>query len=126
MVLTGTKLSKEKQAFITCTLRWFMQCLAVDNFVKDGKQGLSRNSLAQNLQKFRANKRELSRLVGCEMKIRSPIFKTEMLICQSRVVFDVKTLSGKLTHLLRKENAGKGLYGNESSMFDSGPRITCY
>ena len=42
----------------------------------------------------------LKRLVGCRMKSIQPILKTKMLIYRSEANLDVKSLFGKVTHLL--------------------------
>ena len=59
-----------------------------------------------------------TRFVGCGMKSIWPIFKTKMLLYQSKVIFDVKILFRKITHLydlkISKVSA-RGMYGNKNS-----------
>ena len=53
-----------------------------------------------------------------------PIFKTEMLIYQSKVNLDEKTLFGNTPHLIDPEIRKmlvKGTFGNKYSTFHSGP-----
>ena len=45
-------------------------------------------------------KKQFTCLVGCEIKSMLPIFKTRMLIYQSKTNLDVKILFGKITHPL--------------------------
>ena len=42
-------------------------------------------------------------LTGCGIKSSPPMFRTEILIYQSRSNFDLKILFGKVTHLLEPE-----------------------
>ena len=53
-----------------------------------------------------------------------PIFKTEMLIYQSKATLDQNIFFGKITHLLDqekiRETLAKGLYGNACCTFYSG------
>ena len=63
-------------------------------------------------------------LAGCEIKSMRPIFKTEMLIYQSKANLDEKILFGKITHHLDPEIRKmlvNGKFGNEDSTFQSGP-----
>ena len=64
------------------------------------------------------------------MKSIWPIFKTEMLIYQSKANLDEKILFGKITHHLDPEirtMSVRSLYGNqEFFMFHSGPRFTVF
>ena len=53
-----------------------------------------------------------------------PIFKTEMLICQSKANLDEKILFGKMPHLIDPEIRKmlvQGIFGNKYSTFYSGP-----
>ena len=45
--------------------------------------------------------KKFTRLTGCEIKCMRPIFKTEMLIYQSKANLDKKILLGKITHQFR-------------------------
>ena len=56
-------------------------------------------------------KSKLARFLGFGIKNTRPIFKTEILICQSKANIDMKLLFGKITRLLDQEmrkNACKG------------------
>ena len=58
-----------------------------------------------------------------------PIFKTDMLIFQSKANLDEKILFGKITHHLDpaiRKMLVKSKFGNEKSTFHSGPQITSY
>ena len=53
-----------------------------------------------------------------------PIFETKILIDQSTANLDMKILFGNITHLRDAEirkMLEKGLFGNQDSMFHSGP-----
>ena len=67
--------------------------------------------------------KQLKLLVGYGIKSKWQIFKTQMLIYHSKANLDVKILFGKSTHLINPKiwKAGKGLYGNGDSIFDSCP-----
>ena len=66
------------------------------------------------------SKKECRRLEGCGVKSVRPIFKTEMLIYQSKVNLDEKILFGALILQTRKLG-NAGMLGNENSTFHSGP-----
>ena len=58
------------------------------------------------------------------MKSTRPIFKTEMLIYQSKAIFDEKILFGKITYHLDPEIRKmlvNGKFGNGYSTFTFGP-----
>ena len=62
--------------------------------------------------------------MGYEIKSLRPIFKTEMVINQSKANLDEKILFGKITHHLDPEIRKmqvRGMFGNENSTFHSGP-----
>ena len=46
------------------------------------------------------NQNKFTRLTGFEIKSMRPIFRTKMLICQSKANLDEKILFGKITHHL--------------------------
>ena len=53
-----------------------------------------------------------------------PIFKTEMFIYQSKVNLDEKILFGSIPHLTTiemRKMLERGMFGNNSSKFHSGP-----
>ena len=64
------------------------------------------------------------RLEGCDVKRMWPIFKTEILIYQSKANLNEKILFGKITYHMDK-NIGKMLVdcksGNKDSTFHSVP-----
>ena len=65
--------------------------------------------------KYRVSQKKFKRLVGCYVKRIGPIFKTELLICQSKANLDEKILFDKITHHLDLEIRKmpvRGLYGN--------------
>ena len=67
--------------------------------------------------------KRFARLEGCKINSMWPIFKTEMLIYQSRANLDVKIL-WKINHLLDPEirkMQERNLYGNRDSTFHCGP-----
>ena len=73
--------------------------------------------------KCRLSQKKFARFVGFGIKCIWPIFKTEMLIYQSKINLDEKILFGKITHLLDPEirqNAGKGHVLEPYSTFHSG------
>ena len=64
------------------------------------------------------------RLADCETKGMGPIFKTEMLIYQSKTNLDEKILLGKITHHLDPEIRKmlvRSTIGNKDSTSHSGP-----
>ena len=74
------------------------------------------------------SQKKFARLVGYGIKSIRLIFKTEMLIYQSKANLDEKTLFGKLTHPVTHHlNSGileilvKGMFGNEDSTCHSVP-----
>ena len=65
-----------------------------------------------------------TRLGRCDVKSMHLIFKTEMLIYQSRANSDVQILFGKITRLLDPEIRKllvSGFVWNENSIFSLGP-----
>ena len=59
----------------------------------------------------------------CGVKTTRPIFKTEMLIHQSKATVDEKILFGNINHQLDPEIRKlpvKGKFGNMDSLFNSG------
>ena len=76
--------------------------------------------------KIQASQNKFTRLVGCGIKSMGPIFKTKMLIYQSKANLNVKILFGKITHYLDPEIRKvlvlvNGKFGNEipHSILDS-------
>ena len=68
-------------------------------------------------------------LAGCGIKSMRPIFKTEMLIYQSKDNLDEKILFGSIPHLIDPETRKmlvKGMFGNKISTFHSGPLLPFY
>ena len=64
-------------------------------------------------------------MFNCLTRVKSvrPIFKTKMLICQSKANLDEKILLGKIIHhldpIIRKVFV-RGMFGNKDSLFHSG------
>ena len=52
---------------------------------------------------YRVSRKSSTRLMGCEIKSMRPIFKTEMLIYQSKANLDEKILFAKITRHLDPE-----------------------
>ena len=73
--------------------------------------------------------KKFTRLAGDGIKSMRPIFKSKQLIYQSKANLNEKILFGKITHHLdakiRNMLVG-GMFENEVSTFDPGPRFTCY
>ena len=73
--------------------------------------------------------KKFARLEGCEIKSMRPIFKTEMIIYQSKANLDEKILFGKIIYLLDPESRKmlvRNMSGNDDSTFHFGPYFTCY
>ena len=63
-------------------------------------------------------------LAGCKIRSMRPIFKTEMLIHQSKANIDETILFGKITcHLYLEiwKILAMGMFRNKDSIFHSGP-----
>ena len=45
------------------------------------------------------SQKNVAHLKSCEIQRMRPIFKTEILICQSKAILDENILLGKITHL---------------------------
>ena len=70
-----------------------------------------------------------TRFVGYGIKSMWLVFKTKILIYQSKANLDEKILFGETTHHLDPEIRKmlvRGMFGNENSTFHSGPQFTCY
>ena len=61
-----------------------------------------------------------TKLEVCGIDSMRPIFKTKMLMYQSKVNLDVNILFDNITHHIDLEMR-RGLYGNQDSTFHSGP-----
>ena len=63
-------------------------------------------------------------MAGYGIKSMRPIFKTKMLIYQSKAKLDENTMFGNITHHLNQEIRKmlvRGMFGNNDSSFHSGP-----
>ena len=63
------------------------------------------------------------------MKSILPMFKTKILISQSKANLEEIILFGEITHyfdLEIRKMLVSGIFGNEDSKFHSGPWFTCY
>ena len=69
-------------------------------------------------------RKKFTRLVGCGIKSMGPIFKTEMLIYQSKANLDENILFANITHHsdpeIRKMLV-RVMFGNKDSSFHPGP-----
>ena len=75
------------------------------------------------------SQKKCMRLEGCEIKSMRPIFKTEMLIYQSKANLDEKILFFKIAHQLDseiKKTLVSCMFGNKNSTFHSDPWFTFY
>ena len=65
---------------------------------------------------YRENQKKFTRLAGCDLKSRRPIFKTESLIYQLKANLHEKILFGKITHHFGQEIRKmlvRGMFGNK-------------
>ena len=73
---------------------------------------------------YRASQKRFRHLEGCRVKSPGRIFKTKMLIYQSKANIKVKTLFREITYLMDPANRKvlvRGVYENENFTFHSGP-----
>ena len=71
----------------------------------------------QQAPKYRVSQKKFRCLEGCGIKSMRPIFKTKMLIYQSRVNLDEKVLFGNISHLIDpgiRKMLVKGMFGNKT------------
>ena len=66
------------------------------------RKGTARRTEEKEWERFICNTgclKNFTRLAGCEIKSMRPIFKTKLLIYQSKANLDEKILFGNITHL---------------------------